>query len=131
MILFSDFTIIQFPGDVPKKGDNVEVVCVFGRAENLTDVTWFRNRPSGIPEKIITLSSSLQLKYKDEKFKDRIKINAQEQPSIRERRFTLLEVEHNDISDYWCEVTPNIYNRSETSKLQLKGFNVLFSDDFF
>ena len=125
LMLFSGFTTIQFPGGVAKKGDNVEIVCVFGHAESLTSITWFRNRVSGISERIVTLTSSLQIKHGDEKFEGRIATKAQEQLSSRDGRFTLLDVDHNDISEYWCEVEPNIYKRSETSKLQVKGCNVL------
>ena len=125
LLTFSGFTIIQFPGGVPEKDNDIEIVCRFGRAGKLTSVTWYRDRPSGKNEKILTVDSQLEVTYGDDRFKGRITVSGLDKDSIRDRKFTLLKVDGNDISNYWCEVLPNIFLRNERNKLDVKGLNVL------
>ena len=125
MMLFSGFTIIQLPPDVPETKKDVEIVCRFGRAENLVSVTWYRDRPSGKKEKIVMVDSQLEVTFGDDRFKGRVIVSREDSESIRDRRFTLLDVESNDISNYWCEVLPNIFLRNERNKLEIKGLNVI------
>ena len=118
----------MFHNKTSEEGYELEMVCVFGHAEQLTEITWYRERPSGIPEKIITLNSKLQIKYRNWKFNGRIKVPGK-LTSINNSRFniTLSDLDHNDISKYWCEVKPDLYNSTwRHMRLEVKGLNYRF-----
>ena len=133
MIFFnhiSAFTIIKFSDGVHEKGDDVDIICIFGRAKNLESVTWYRDTPSGKAEKIVTLHSTPTVEYGDKIDKGRIVIDGSQQ-SIRDRRFKLSKLDNNDISKYWCEIKPNIFKSNKKSQFELKGLNNFFSNDIF
>ena len=70
--------------------------------------------------------------YGDDKFKNRINADGS-QESIRDRRFKLLKVDHNDISKYWCEVKPGeSFKENQKSELKIEGLkDFIFFSDFF
>ena len=99
-------------------------MCAYGHAENLKEITWYRERPTGVPEMMITVNSKLQVERENKKFKGRIEVPIN-QASIRNQTIHLLDVDHNDMSKYWCDVKPDIYNSTwRQTHLEVKGVNV-------
>ena len=104
---------------------DVLVYCVFGRAPELKEVTWYRYRPSGNVMKILTKDSESNVIYENEKMKGKINVR-DEQKSHRNRTIKLLNVKHTDISKYWCQVKPTdlfLNDWRNSSLLQVKGTN--------
>ena len=74
----------------------------------------------------MAVDTQLEVTFGDDKFKGRIAVSGEDETSIRNRSMTFLKVDSNDISDYWCEVMPNIYEKNKKSKLQIQGVNGYF-----
>ena len=105
--------------------DDVSIYCVFGRAPKIfKEITWYRYRPSGNAMKILTMDFDSNAIYENEKMKGKFDVRI-EQTSIRNRTIKLLNLNHTDISKYWCEVNPPDIFRNDwrKSSLQVKGLN--------
>ena len=88
-----------------KEGSDVDMVCLRGLIKNLTNIEWYRHRPSGKRQSLWTAT------YKDDreienkpsrKFSKKIVRGVSTEP--REHSIKLLDVNSNDISIYWCEL---------------------------
>ena len=106
---------------------NVLIHCVFGSApEILEEITWYRYRASGNAMKILAMDSKNSIIYENPKLKGKIDVQ-EEQKSSWNRTIKLLNVNHTDISKYWCQVKPpNGFSNKwrNSSLLQVEGLNL-------
>ena len=114
-----------FSSAVP--GGDVNMTCVFAVADKTRmTLTWYRDRPSKPEEKLVTflLSSTDHPDGRNEieaAFRRRIQI-PDNQDYKKNHSLTLLNVDSNDISKYWCVVVPDLYNSSyKRNKLKMEG----------
>ena len=127
--LFSGYTKAFFTPLV-KPEEEVEMFCVFGHADVLTDVTWYRNRPTGRAEKIVTFHHPRDVLISQElsRFPERISTDHTQDSFTRNHSFMLLDVHSYDIGEYWCEIKPDIFNATwRSSELKVEGSTILIT----
>ena len=114
---------MKFDSLVVKEGSDVDMACLHGQIKNLTNIEWFRHRPSGKPQSLWTVT------YKDDKeienkpsrgFSEKIVRGVS--TDLRSHSIKLLDVNSNDISIYWCELVGNMnVTVSRRKILQVEG----------
>ena len=119
MCIVVDFTIVEFAASA-KAGEDVDMMCAFGIADKDMELTWYRDRPHTPTEKILTFTNNTG-NIVTEIYKDRISFPT-DQDYRKNHSLTLLNVDSNDISKYWCQIEPDIYNTDWRDKqLQIEG----------
>ena len=120
-----DYTIAEFAASA-LYGDYVDMMCRFGLAEQDMELTWYRDRPHTKAEKILTFTH-ITGNIVTEIYKNRISVPTN-QDFRKYHSLTLLNVNINDTSTYWCQIKPDIYNTDwRAKKLRVKGTDMLCS----
>ena len=111
---------------------DVSIYCVFGRPPKIIkEITWYRYRASGNAMVLLTMDSESNIIYENPTMKGKFAVQ-EEQKSLRNRTIKLLNVNHLDISKYWCQVKPPSIYRNDwrnSSLLRVEGLNLLLFGD--